>query len=194
MHDLEQEWAKNLNENRAQLIRKVHQNWYGISFTFLFERRNKELVKTTRVRHKIDTGDSRPIKQSVRRASLHLSEEIDRNINEMLEHGITEPSLSVWASPINLVKKKDNIYRFCVDYRSINTCRAKAYPLPKIDQSLDQQSVYSFFSTLDMFRDIGRWNLIQRTSIRQHLLIFDICFSLRLYHLDSAMHEQRLRD
>jgi hypothetical protein len=65
----------------------------------------------------------------------------------MLEHNIIEPSASAWASQIILVKKKDNTYRFCVD-----ACTVKdAYPLPKIDESLDQLSEYSWFSTLDMF-------------------------------------------
>lgn len=153
LQDLEEESAKNLNKDQTELVRKFIQK-----YQYVFAKSNKELGKTTLVKHKIDTGNSRPVKQSVRRAPAHLSEEIDRNITEMLEHNIIEPSVSAWASPIILVKKKDNTYRFCVDYRRLNACTVKdAYPLPKIDESLDQLSGYSWFSTLDMFS--GYWQV-----------------------------------
>ena len=37
-----------------------------------------------------------------------------------------------------IVKKKDNTWRFCVDYRKVNDITRKdAYPLPRIDECLD---------------------------------------------------------
>lgn len=120
----------------------------------LFAKSNNDLGKPYIVKHKIDTGDARPIKQPVRRAPVHLSKDIKRNIDEMLEYNIIEPSKSQWASPIVLVKKKDNSYRFSVYYRRLNACTVKdEYPLPRIDESLEQLSGYSWFSTLDMFSE-----------------------------------------
>ena len=39
---------------------------------------------------------------------------------EILENRIIEPSISEWASPVVLVKKRDKIIRLCVNYRKLN--------------------------------------------------------------------------
>ena len=70
----------------------------------------------------------------------------------MLDNGIIEPSSSPWASSTGLVKKFDGSTRFCVDYRNLNiVTRKDAFPLPRIDDTLDalhganifQHSIYN---------------------------------------------------
>ena len=57
-----------------------------------------------------------------------------------------------------LLKKKDNKWRFCVDYRKLNSVTHKdAYPLPRVDDSLDALGGSKWFSTLDMTS--GYWQI-----------------------------------
>lgn len=61
------------------------------------------------------------------------------------------PSLSEYASPVVLVKKKNGTYRLCVDYRRLNQKIIKnRYPLPLIDDQLDRLQGAKIFTTLDL--------------------------------------------
>ena len=71
---------------------------------------------------------------------------------------MVQPSSSPWASPVVLVRKKDNSYRFCIDYRSLNAVtKGDAFPLPRVDDLLDQLGQSKCFSTLDLAA--GYWQI-----------------------------------
>jgi len=109
------------------------------------------------LKHSINVRDSKPIKQAPRRIPLHLREEVE-HIREMKQRGVIEESRSPWVSPVVLVKKKDVSLRFCVDYRKLNAVTVKdSYPLPRIEDILDQLSGNSWFSTLDL--KSGYWQV-----------------------------------
>ncbi|KAL7868066.1 hypothetical protein SRHO_G00094500 [Serrasalmus rhombeus] len=57
-----------------------------------------------------------------------------------------------------MVRKKDQTYRLCVDYRTLNERTVKdAYPLPCIQDTLDTLSTEKWFNTLDLVS--GYWQV-----------------------------------
>ncbi|GFY32406.1 retrovirus-related Pol polyprotein from transposon 17.6 [Trichonephila clavipes] len=83
---------------------------------------------------------------------------IHEEVQKMLDEGIVQPSESPWSSPIVLVRKKDGSWRFCVDYRKLNSVTKKdVYPLPRIDDTLDCLKGAMFFSSMDLRS--GYWQI-----------------------------------
>src|SRR5271168_637745 len=70
---------------------------------------------------------------------------------EMLEKGFIRPGTSPCGSPIVLVRKKDGLWRMCIDYQALNKITIRnCYPLPRIDDLLDQLKEVVYFSKLDL--------------------------------------------
>ena len=117
-----------------------------------------DLGRTGVLQHHIDTKNATPIRQQARRVPLPRRETVQTLLQEMLTKGIISPSKSPWASPIVLVSKKDGTTRFCVGYRKANSVTHKdAYPLPRVDDTLDTLSGVNWFSTID-FKS-GYWQV-----------------------------------
>lgn len=115
-------------------------------------------VPASRLQHRINTGDATPIRQKPYRVSPSERKIINDQAQEMLSKGVIRESSSPWAAPVILVKKKDNSWRFCVDYRRLNAVTKKdVYPLPRIDDAIDCLHSASYFSSLDLRS--GYWQI-----------------------------------
>jgi len=110
-----------------------------------------DIGRTDVVEYRIDTGESRPIRQHLSCNPFPHLDWIDKEVEEMKKHGIVQPAASPWVSNVVLVKKKDGTLRFCIDYRRLNSVtKQDSYPLPLIDNCLNALTGSSWYSNLDL--------------------------------------------
>ena len=125
-----------------------------------------ERGKTDFVQFEIDTGNAPPWKQRPRRMPFAVREQVSRQLCTMQETGVIQPSHSPWSSPVVLVRKRDGSHRFCVDYRELNAVtKPDSFPLPRIDNLLDQLGSTQYFSTLDLAA--GYWQICMHPASRE---------------------------
>ena len=154
-----------------------------------FAKNSMDLGYCTVLEHDIDTADSKPIKQPPRRPPLSARDAEDAIIDEMLQTGVIEPSNSPWSSPVCMVKKKDETYRFCVDYRRLNDITRKdAFPVPDVKDALDSLRGAKFFATIDLLS--GYWQLRQSERAKERSAFCTrrglFCFTRMPFGLSNA--------
>jgi hypothetical protein len=104
------------------------------------------------VKHPIDlTPDALLPNGLVYRRSLLENEEIKRQIQELIYKGHICPISSPCGSPIVLVQKKYRTWQLCIDYRALNKIKVtNRYPIPRINELLDQLKVAKYFNKIDL--------------------------------------------
>ena len=120
------------------------------SFSTVFTTANDPLGRTSVVKHNIHTSGP-PIRQPLRHLPQAMKLVWEQEVQKMLEQIVIQHSTSPWSLPVVMVRKKDEAWRFCVDYRKVNAAtRQDAYPLRRIDATLDSLSGSVYFTTLDL--------------------------------------------
>jgi hypothetical protein len=85
------------------------------------------------------------------RMSVSELAELKKRLEDLLDKKFIRPSVSTWGAPVQLVKKKDGSMRLCIDYRQLNKVTIKnGYPLPRIDDLMDQLVGARVFSKIDL--------------------------------------------
>ena len=120
-----------LNELFEKLDLKGIEEWSEIEqaevhelltkFQHLFALSDLELGCTSLVKHRINMNNPVPFKERYRRIPPQEFDEVSNHLQEMLKVGVIRKSVSPWASPVVLVRKKDGSLRFCIDLRKLNS-------------------------------------------------------------------------
>lgn len=145
-------------------------------YSSVFAAHDQDLGCTHLVTHDIPLLDDIPVRQRYRRIPPSDYELVKEHIHKLLEAEVIRESSSPYASPIVLVRKKDGSLRLCVDYRQLNNkTRKDAFPLPRIDESLDALTGARWFSTMDL---ASGYNQVPVTESDRHKTAFCTPFGL----------------
>jgi hypothetical protein len=101
------------------------------------------------------TIDLKPGTEPIARTPYQMStpelQELKMQLKELLDLGLIRPSVSPWGAPVIFIRKKDGLWRLCIDYRQLNKATIKNYyPLPRIDDLFDQMKGVTVFSKIDL--------------------------------------------
>ncbi|KAG1926021.1 interleukin-1 receptor accessory protein-like 1-A [Pimephales promelas] len=145
--------GEGLEEEQQYQLREFLSKWQHV-----FSTHDEDYGCTGVVKHQIPTGNAAPSRERYRPVPPTLYSEIRTLLKGMLDKGIIRESSSPWAAPVVLVQKKTGAWRFCVDYRKLNSVTKKdAFPLPRIEDSLTSLTQAAWYSTLDLAS--GYWQV-----------------------------------
>ena len=114
--------------------------------------------RTDLLLHDVEVDNVSPIKQHPYRLHPQKEKIVEEEVQYMLDHNLIVQSNSPWSSPIVLVKKSDNKYRLCFDYRKLNAVTVTdTFPIPRLDDCIDQVGHAKFLSKFDLLK--GYWQV-----------------------------------
>jgi Reverse transcriptase (RNA-dependent DNA polymerase)/Aspartyl protease len=118
--------------------------------------------------------DALPPNRPAFRLSRREREEVEAQVKDGLEKGWIAPSASSYGAPVLFVPKPDGSMRMCIDYRALNNITLKnKYPLPRIDDLLDNLSGAKHFSSLDLTSGYHQLRLssddVPKTAFNTHM-------------------------
>ena len=127
----------------------------------LFQLPGQDLGHTNIMSHKIKLKpDSQVFRSQPYQSNPRIREEISKQVQDMLNKGIISASDSPFSSPVVMVRKPDGTFRFCVDFRKLNSLSLDdCHPIVRVDDSLESLASANtkYFSTMDL--ESGFWQL-----------------------------------
>ena len=130
-----------------------------------------DLGYCTLIPHEIKLTDDSVVNLPYRRIVPSRVPEVKSLLQDLLDRGVIRKSMSPYASPVVLVRKRDGSLRLCIDYRRLNAQTQKdAFPLPRIEETLESLGGSKLFSSLDLahgyFQLAMHPNSVSKTAFR----------------------------
>ena len=108
-----------------------------------------------------------PFKERFCHIAPLLVKEVQEHLQKMLDGGTIHPSQSPWCNAVVLVRKKDGGLWFCIDFCRLNSWTKKdAYPLPRMQETMESMVGAWFFSTMDL--KSGFWQVKMAKDSQQY--------------------------
>lgn len=143
-------------ENNPHITEPLRSEFCNLlnKYSDVFAQENVELSTNNFYKQKLRLSDETPVFVKNYRLPHSQKEEIRKQVDKLIENKIIEPSSSEFSSPILLVPKKgekNKKWRLVVDFRKLNKkLIGDVFPIPRIDDILDQLGRAKFFSVLDL--------------------------------------------
>lgn len=154
--DSSQEILDRLSKNFPSFVSNKLQNLCS-EFTDIFALESDKISTNNFYKQSIRLKDQIPTNIKNYRIPHANKPLIDKEVEKLLANDIIEPSFSEYNSPILLVPKKslpgnpEKRWRLVIDYRQVNKkLVGDNFPLPRIDEILDQLGRAKYFSCLDL--------------------------------------------
>ena len=166
-------------EDQAGKARSLLKEYHDI-----FSLEKHDMGHTNASKHKIvlKDPDTPPFKEHFCRILPPQLDEVREHLKLMLDTGVIQPSNSPWCNAVVLVRKKDGLLRFCIDFRKLNSLTVKdSHPLPRICETLESLAGAAHYSTFDM--NSGFWQVPMDEESKQYTAF--TLGSMGLYECES---------
>ena len=118
---------------------------------------------TDLVEHEIIVTSAQPVRSKQYPVPYSLKQDIKSELDNMLKLDIIEPTNSPYASPVVMVRKPDGTYRFCCDFRKLNSVTVfDAEPIGNPDEIFAKMAKGKFFTKIDLSK--GYWQIKMKES------------------------------
>ena len=153
-------WPQEQAEKARSLLKEYHD-------IFSLEKRDMGHTNTTKHKIVLKDLDTPPFKERFCRIPPPQLDEVREHLKLMLDAGVIWPSNSPWCNAVVLVRKKDGLLRFCIDFRKLNSLTVKdSHPLPRICETLESLAGAAHYSTFDM--NSGFWQVPMDEESKQY--------------------------
>ena len=119
----------------------------------IFVTENRKVGKVTQkefeLKLKLKEG-AKPVAQNLRPMHPKVREALKKQVEDWAKERVIERSKSPWSSPLVPVHKKDGSWRFCIDYRVLNSnLEPFLFPAPNVEDILAGIGKKELFLQLD---------------------------------------------